>query len=798
MPEPEAFCDEIVRLGYLRTSVAERARAAWAEAGLSMPFDEFLVDQGLLSSEQRLAALAAPTRSDVGADAVEDEWPEPRPGDVHSGCVVERKLGQGGMGAVFLAQRRADGQRVVLKFLASSLAGNASLRARFRREGELLARLDPHPNLVRVFAVDDGARPHIVMELVEGAGLDVALAERFSLPPPEGARVARDVARGLAAIHARGIIHRDVKPANIVVGPDGTAKLIDFGLAKDLRTDDGITRPGMRLGTPYYMAPEQWGNHVVDERCDLFALGATLYHLIVGEPPFLGRDAKAISRKILAGEYTPPRRVVPAVSEDLEHVISQLLQVDRSHRYREAEATAQDLDRVLRGEQVPVPRLLELRGDVKRRHVLLPGRTFTIGRGDDNDIVLRHPSVSTRHAVLRREPRGFVLEDAQSTFGSFVGEQRLTREVVLRDGDALRLGRVDLEFHDDGAARPGAATTRMRAEHPTVVARLVEPALEALAWAGDPAVALLLLERLAAPQAMTPTEHLALGGLVGDEASQEVARRVAGLRADARAWALARLQAVTGEAHGLDLGPWLAWWDEQRRALPPQVGAHGPVSRVGLALGEGLPGSPTTWLPADPVITIGRSESCGVQLSHQSVSRHHATLYRLPERVVLRDEGSRFGTLVNGGRVERALLARGDRIEVGNVTLTVLEEPPPVPRTTLGTHGVDARTFEALCALEHPSVALALARFLHQEQRLDWLEDELARAHPGRAVAPEALERAQRAYVEQAARARALLPRVLGLGPEAAGTWRKALAERRKDLPPQVMPLGWFFEPTET
>lgn len=795
--DTDAFCQEAVRLGLLGESLAERARASYRDAVVGLPFDEFLVEQGLLSPEQRLAILEpdADDTDDRTAAAGErrrrEHDPGPQPGDRHSGCLIDRKLGEGGMGTVFLATREADGETVVLKFLSPQLASNESLLRRFQREGTILAKLPPTPYLVRVHGVvDTGQRPHIVMEYVEGKALDQRLKEEFSLPPLDAARIAKDVALGLAEIHRAGIIHRDVKPSNILLAGSGAAKIIDFGLAKDLRADDGISKPGVRLGTPYYMAPEQWGNHVVDARCDLFALGATLYTLIVGEPPFLGKDASEVARRSLRGEYTPPEVITRETPTELSLVIAQLLQVERAHRYADAERVARDLQRVLDRQEVLAPRLLERRGDAVKRHPLVPGHTFSLGRADTCRIQLRHPSVSGDHAFLRRDPHGFILADTSSTYGTFVNDAPIAREVALRHGDVVRMGKVVLDFQDEAAATGPARPRTHVSKHPELAVETCEPVVDALAELGDRRVALQLIDIIAAARS-DDHERAALRALVGDAHLERALQGVQARRGERRAWAAARLRAMTEQDFGTDVAGWLGWWDEVRATLPPQVCVREPRPAWGVSVEQGLPGNPTVWLPPDASISVGREDGCSLRLTHQSVSRLHATLFRFPRRLALRDEGSRFGTLVNGARASLAMLAPGDRVEVGSVTLTLLRRDPGPVRSTLNTQLIDPRWFDALEAMEHPAVTLALARFLHQATRLDWIEPELAPLFPDRPPLP-LVERVARSYRARAERSRQALHRALGLGPAEAAGWRQALAERRASLPAQVMPGGWF------
>ena len=154
-------------------------------------------------------------------------------GSEFSGCLVEKKLGEGGMGAVFLATRRRDGRAVAVKFLPPEQAADPSWRERFVRTGELLQQLS-HPNLAKVFSVHaEGSQPHIVMELVKGEPLDELLQRRGRVSQAEGIRIARDIALGLGEAHRTGLVHRDIKPANVLLTHTGRAKVIDFGLGQE-------------------------------------------------------------------------------------------------------------------------------------------------------------------------------------------------------------------------------------------------------------------------------------------------------------------------------------------------------------------------------------------------------------------------------------------------------------------------------------------------------------------------------------------------------------------------------------
>src|SRR5262249_31548449 len=165
-------------------------------------------------------------------------------------------------------------------------------------------------------------------------------------------------------------VHRDIKPANVLLTGAGEVKILDFGLAKNVQADEGLTMAGQALGTPHYMAPEQWGEHQVDARCDVYSLGVTLYQLATRKLPFEAHPQATLLRKINEGLFAAPRAVVASIPEDLELVIFRMMSVDRRYRYPSAEECSRDLDRVLSGAPVEVPRLIQK--ETGKRWPLLP------------------------------------------------------------------------------------------------------------------------------------------------------------------------------------------------------------------------------------------------------------------------------------------------------------------------------------------------------------------------------------------------------------------------------------------
>ncbi|MEZ0230165.1 MAG: serine/threonine protein kinase, partial [Planctomycetota bacterium] len=410
-----------------------------------------------------------------------------------SGCLVEKKLGQGGMGTVYLAKRDGDGSPVVMKFLAPEQARNTRWRARFVREAEMMKRI-LHPNIVEVYSIhNETDEPHIVMEYVDGRGLDAMLKDT-PFEPLEAARIIRDMALGLAEAHKNNIIHRDVKPANVLLSRAGTVKILDFGLAKEVLAEDGLSMPGQILGTPHFMAPEQWGHHKVDARCDVYSLGVTLYNLITGKHPFPGDSTQEISKLVAKGDYISPRGHDPKIPEDLELVIFQMMAIDRRYRYPSAEQCVTALEAFVAGKAVEVPRLVDRK--TAKRYPLVPKMTFTIGRDAACDIALMNATVSRQHVKLERGTLGFQLTDLGSSSGTFVGGMKV-KSLVLKDGDDVKLGQVVLDFKDGGFAKVVSATRRIEPER-LRVDTIEVPVVEALADSADRRVVLALLEDLAA------------------------------------------------------------------------------------------------------------------------------------------------------------------------------------------------------------------------------------------------------------------------------------------------------------
>jgi serine/threonine-protein kinase len=269
------------------------------------------------------------------------------------GYEVLGELGRGGMGVVYKARQLALGRLVALKMLRDETLAEPADLARFRKEAETVARLR-HPNVVPIYEVREGPdHPYFTMEFVEGGTLSRRIGGRPQ-PPAEAARLAETLARAVHAVHACGVIHRDLKPGNVLLTADGTPKVVDFGLARRLEGEAGSTSVGRVVGTPSYMAPEQarGDTRAVSAASDVYALGAVLYEMLTGRPPFQGATGWDTIAQVLSQEPVPPRRLQPRVPADLETICLKCLRKEPARRYASAALLADDLARFGRGEPI--------------------------------------------------------------------------------------------------------------------------------------------------------------------------------------------------------------------------------------------------------------------------------------------------------------------------------------------------------------------------------------------------------------------------------------------------------------
>jgi serine/threonine protein kinase len=247
---------------------------------------------------------------------------------------VLEKIAQGGISVVYKARHRDTGETVALKVLAPEAADDRVLRERLQQEFRAASTLR-HPNLVRALdGGEDGGTVYLVMEYVDGEDLWQCIERDGPLPEAEAVRIVIQVAQALHTAHTHGIIHRDVKPDNVLLTTDGHAKLSDLGLAKDLEASADLTRPAMGLGTPNYIAPEQFCDAKnAGVRCDVYSAAATLYTAVTGKVPFEARGISAVLKKKVNNELILPRQLVPGLSERVDWAIRRAMRANPAERH---------------------------------------------------------------------------------------------------------------------------------------------------------------------------------------------------------------------------------------------------------------------------------------------------------------------------------------------------------------------------------------------------------------------------------------------------------------------------------
>jgi serine/threonine protein kinase/formylglycine-generating enzyme required for sulfatase activity len=274
------------------------------------------------------------------------------PGVTLAGFRIEREIGRGAMGRVFLATQLSMDRQVALKVLPSPRVADSEFVDRFFQEVRLAARLE-HPNIVAAFdAGEDHGYYYFAMAYIDGESLDARVKKHGALPEREALAWCVSIAEALAYAWDRShILHRDVKPANIMVDPEGRAMIMDMGIAKNLSDDSHLTATGVAVGTPHYMSPEQArGSQNVDFRADMYSLGATLFHLVAGRVPFAGTSAVEVVAKHLHDPVPSVRSFRPEVSKECQDIIVRMMAKDRAHRFASWEACIRDMHAVLKGK----------------------------------------------------------------------------------------------------------------------------------------------------------------------------------------------------------------------------------------------------------------------------------------------------------------------------------------------------------------------------------------------------------------------------------------------------------------
>jgi eukaryotic-like serine/threonine-protein kinase len=303
-------------------------------------------------------------------------------GEQIPGFILMEKVGQGAMGTVFKARQVSLNRVVAVKVLQPKLAANTTLLESLKREAHTAARLS-HNNIVQAIDVGSAGPLHyFIMEFVEGKTIRQELDAGKIYEEKEAVEIVLQIAQALQHAHKRGLIHRDIKPANIVMTAEGIAKLADLGMAR--QTDDALQNRkerGLAIGTPFYMAPEQiTGKEDIDGRADLYALGATFYHMVTGQTPFKGKDVDGVLRAHLDQTLTPPDHLNDKLSSGLGELVEVLMAKDRNQRYRSADDLIIDLECLLAGEP---PRLARKKIEASTLAGLTEGESDEEGGGKE-------------------------------------------------------------------------------------------------------------------------------------------------------------------------------------------------------------------------------------------------------------------------------------------------------------------------------------------------------------------------------------------------------------------------------
>src|SRR6266542_3706405 len=311
--------------------------------------------EALLASRERAADFIETSAVGITTRIIENGQADLLVGRTIGHYKISKQIGSGGMGDVYLATDVTAGRKAALKLLPTRFTGDAERLKRFQQEARAVVRLN-HPNILTVYEIgEDHSIHYIVSELIEGETLRQRLM-RGRMQLSEAVDIAIQVISALVAAHEAGIVHRDIKPENIMLRPDGYVKVLDFGIAKlterrapMISTEaatmmKGQTAPGVVMGTVYYMSPEQARGQEVDARTDIWSLGAVLYEMVAGRPPFEGKTPQDIIILIAGREPAPIARYAPDTPTELQRIVSKALTKDREERYQ----TAKDSNSVSR------------------------------------------------------------------------------------------------------------------------------------------------------------------------------------------------------------------------------------------------------------------------------------------------------------------------------------------------------------------------------------------------------------------------------------------------------------------
>jgi len=384
---------------------ARDSQSMAAEHGLALPLGEALVKLGTITATQR---------ETVERLLKEEHFTEKRLGNYK----LLKRIGAGTMGSVFLAEDTLGQRKVALKVLSKKLAGMQEFLERFKHEAQATGRLN-HLNVVSAFDVGQAqGRYYYVMEYCDGESLEGILKREQFLLPEMALDIILQTAQGLDHAHEHGIIHRDIKPGNVLLTNEGVAKILDMGLSKTISDAEASfnTQNGLAVGTPHYMSPEQVrGDKDVDGRADIYSLGATLYQLVTGQTPYKGTTPNIVMTMHISEKLTNPQDIRPELPDNVVHLIERMMAKNVKDRYQDCKELIADLRRVIDGKDISEPLREEGADDSDehespvepRRHNNSSLKLPPVGRSTTS----RHDQHSVNASVRRKvkKPRPAVL-----------------------------------------------------------------------------------------------------------------------------------------------------------------------------------------------------------------------------------------------------------------------------------------------------------------------------------------------------------------------------------------------------
>ncbi|MBI5359264.1 MAG: protein kinase [Planctomycetes bacterium] len=390
-------------------------------------------------------------------------------GQVFGNCKVSKKIGEGGMGCVYLAHHQGLNKTVAIKILPAELAANSELIERFIREARAAAKLE-HPNVVQVF--DVGQRNgifYIVMQYVQGTDLHTFVETKGKMTIKNATVAVKSAARALSAAHKLGIIHRDIKPSNIMLTQDGVVKIADFGLAKDIDAGKSLSVTGQVIGTPYFMAPEQAQSKKVDGRADIYSLGASYFFLLTGKFPYEGDTPVSVILKHIQDPLPNPKILVPELSDAICNIIKKMMAKNPDERYQNMDDIVSDMENLpkitekiplsdAKTETMPVLKIPLL----KRKYVKAVGITVGVlllliiitsafgNRKNQSPLEL----FDSAKAYLEQHPRDF--EISMKKFEGIIEKYPETEwsDKAQKELKALKAGKTENDDYEKGKSMP--------------------------------------------------------------------------------------------------------------------------------------------------------------------------------------------------------------------------------------------------------------------------------------------------------------------------------------------------------